>query len=111
MRERRKFVRIPENLPISYKLMPSIKTEEIITQDISQGGLRFFVYEFVPKNNFLKIRITLKKIYFSFEALVRVVWIKEQPLAERYEVGVEFINMPKETAERLIDYIKKYLRI
>jgi len=104
MKERRRFVRIPGNLRIFYKLTHNIKTGESITEDISEGGSRFFVNEFIPKNNFLTIWITLEKTYFSFEVFGRVAWIRECPHTERHEVGVEFMNIPKEAAEALIDY-------
>lgn len=109
MQERRRFIRIPESLQIAYKVVPEVKTKDYLTKDISQGGIRFFVHEFIPKDNFLKVRLTLKKISFSFEAFVRVVWIREDIRNERFEIGVEFINIPKEAAERLIDYIKYIL--
>ena len=54
----------------------------------------------------MKIKVTLQKIPFYFEAIVRVVWIKEGSCSERYEIGVEFIDIPKNSTEHLIDYIK-----
>ena len=106
MEERRRFVRVPGNLRLSYKIIPNVKIGESITKNISEGGLRFFVNEFIPKNNFLKIRMTLGKKCFSFEILTRVAWIREDSLFARHEIGVEFINMPKETTEALVDFIK-----
>jgi c-di-GMP-binding flagellar brake protein YcgR len=104
-------VRIPEKAPISYEVMSDAKTADFITKDISQGGVRFFVHEFIPKDSLLKIRLTFQKMIFSFEAIVRVVWIKEDHLNERYEVGVEFVNISKKATEHLIGYIEDILRI
>jgi c-di-GMP-binding flagellar brake protein YcgR len=111
MKERRRFVRIPESSSISYRIMPNIKTGDYLTRDIGQGGIRFFVHDFVPKGSLLKIRLTIKNISFSFEALVRVVWIIEEPRSERHEVGVEFVNISDEATKHLIDYIKDILGI
>ena len=106
MQERRRFVRIPESLSISYEVMNEPKTEAFVTKDIGQGGIRFLVSKFIPENTLLKVRPTFSKIHFSFEAVVRVVWIKEQPLRERFEIGVEFIDISKKAKEHLINYIK-----
>jgi c-di-GMP-binding flagellar brake protein YcgR len=109
MRERRRFIRIPENAPITYEIMDNPETGEHFTKDISLGGIRFFIHHFVPVNSFLRIKLFLKKITFYFEALVRVVWIRRDPHGDRYEIGVEFINIPQEAVEHLIEYIKSIL--
>ena len=111
MIERRKFVRVPESSHISYRIMPNVKTGEYLTKDISQGGIRFLIHDFVAKNSFLKIRLTLQNITFSFEALVKVVWVVEDSRSEKYEVGVEFVDIPKDANKHLMDYIKDILRI
>ena len=110
VQERRRFARIPENLPISYEVLPEIRTEEALTKDISQEGIRFFVNSFIPKFSLVKIKLKLQKVPFNFEALVRVRWIKAEVPNNRYEIGAEFINIPKKAARQLIDYIKNILK-
>jgi len=110
MLERRKFIRIPESSQISYEILSELKARDYLTRDISQGGIRFFVHEFIRRNSILKIRLTLAKTTFYFEALVKVVWIREDTLSERYEVGVEFIDIPQNATEHLIDYIRSVLK-
>ena len=110
MLERRKFIRIPENSQISYEILSELKAMDYIIKDISQGGVRFFVHEFIPRNSILKIKLTLAKTTFYFEALAKLVWIKEDALSERYEVGVEFVNIPRNATEHLIDYIRSVLK-
>lgn len=107
--ERRRFVRIPENSQISYEILSKPKIGNSITKDISQGGIRFFIYEFIPKNSLLRIRLTIKKIPFSFEAPVKVIWIEEDPRHSRYEVGVEFTNISQEATDHLVSYITNIL--
>jgi len=111
MQERRKFIRIPENAPITYEIMDNPETGEHFTRDISLGGIRFFIHHFIPVNSFLRIKLFLKKITFYFEALVRVVWIRRDPHGDRYEIGVEFINIPQKAVEHLIEYIKSILSL
>jgi len=107
-KERRKYVRIPDSSPVSYKVIPEEKISDYVAKDISQGGLRFFVHEFIPKDSLLKVRVTLSETTFSFEAVVKLMWINEVPYSDKYEVGVEFVNLPKESTEYLIDYIRTF---
>jgi c-di-GMP-binding flagellar brake protein YcgR len=106
MKERRKFVRISDNSLISYKVVSDAKFGDYFTKDISQSGIRFFTNEFVPKDSILVVRVTTKKMSFSFEALVRVVWIIEDTHKKRFEIGAEFTDIPEEAASHLVRYIK-----
>lgn len=105
MLERRKFIRVPEEATISYKILPNPKIEMFFTRDISQGGIRFFVSEEIPKDSLIEIRLTISKIPFSFKAVVKTKWVKKEPHGERYEIGVEFVNLSKEATEHLVQYI------
>ena len=106
MDERRKFIRIPEQAEISFRVLPNPKSAMFFTKDIGQGGIRFFVSECVPQNSLMEIRLTLKDIPFSFKAIVKVKWIKKEAYADRYEIGVEFVNITKEASDHLIRYIQ-----
>lgn len=110
MTERRRYIRIPEDSQISYKVVTGIKSDNFLTRDLSQGGIRFFIHEFIAKGSILRIRLTLEKTSFSFEALVRIVWITEDIRNDRYEIGVEFVDIPAEATEYLIAYIKSVLK-
>jgi len=109
MQERRRYVRIPENSQISYEVIPAEKMKEHATKDIGQGGIRFFVHEFISKDSHLKIKLSFFKTLFSLEGLVRIAWIREVPYTEQYEVGVEFIDIPSKAVEYLKDYILAFL--
>ena len=106
MNEKRKFIRILESAEISYRLISKVKLKGTLTKDISKGGLRFTVREFVPKDSILKIKINLKKIPLSFETTGRVKWIRRMPSSERFEIGVEFVEITKNVLMHLDQYIK-----
>ncbi|MBL7197733.1 MAG: PilZ domain-containing protein [Candidatus Omnitrophica bacterium] len=110
MQERRRFVRIPDQAEISYKILPNPKSAMFFIKDIGQGGIRFFVEECVPQNSLLEIRLTIKEIPFSFKAVVKARWVKKEDYGDRYEIGVEFINIPKEATEHLIRYIESVIK-
>lgn len=109
MNERRKFIRIPEKFEISYNVVPSTMLEQYITSDISQGGIRFLVHQFVPKNSHLKVKIIFGTANTTIEALVQVMWIGELPHNDSYEIGVRFIDIPPSAAEYLLGYIKSFV--
>jgi c-di-GMP-binding flagellar brake protein YcgR len=111
MQERRRYTRIPECLQIAYVILPAESIKEYITKDISQGGIRFLTYECIPKGSCLKIRITFPKTLFSFEALVKCMWVREVAYSEEFEVVVEFVDLPPDFLEYLVNYIKNYLQV
>jgi len=109
MHERRRYVRIRENSQISYEVLPGENRKEYATKDISQGGIKFLTHEFIPKGSRLKIKLSLYKTFFNFEALVRCAWVNKIAYNEEYEVGVEFIDIPSTAAEHLISYIEAFV--
>jgi len=111
MEERRKYVRIPENSRISYRCVSSEKVSDHMTKDLSQGGIRFLVHDFIPKGSHLKIKLDLPGALVAIEAMVRLVWIRSVPHSDEYEVGVQFIDMPPPAAMHLIGYIREYLSV
>ncbi len=103
--ERRKFIRIPERLQILYEIVSCKKIGEYLTKDISQGGVRFLVHNFIPQGSCLKIKVALEPC-LSCEALVKISWIRENTFNGEYEIGVEFISMPDDAQWHLVEYIK-----
>jgi len=110
MHERRRFIRIPETSEITYRIVSEAKTEHFITQNISCGGVRFFVHEFIPQGTLLKVKLKLRKTSFSFEALAQVRWIEEDTFSERFEIGVKFIDISRNNTKYLLHYIDTLLK-
>lgn len=104
-RERRKFIRVPGKLQILYEVIACKKIGEYLTRDISQGGVRFLIHDFIPQGSCLNIKLTLEPC-LSCEALVKIAWIRENSFSQEYEVGVEFISMPRDVREHFIEYLK-----
>ncbi len=111
MQERRRYARVPEGVQLSYEILPAESIKQYLTKDISQGGIRFFTHEFIPKGSRLKIRLSFPRTLFSFEALVQCMWIKDMSYGEEYEVGVEFVDLPPEITDYLITYIRVSLNM
>ena len=109
MQERRQYIRIPESTEILYRRVPDTRSSGYLTKDISQSGIRFFIHEFIPVKSILKVRVRLKKNYYTFEALAKVQWIKEDITGNRFEIGVEFTEISTEAARCLVDYIQAFI--
>ena len=106
--ERRKFIRVPDKLQILYEVISSKKIGEYTTKNVSQGGVRFLVHNFIPQSSYLKIKLALEPC-LTCEALVKIAWIRKNPCSEEYEVGVEFISLPRGAQEHFTEYIKTFI--
>jgi len=93
MIERRKFIRIPRSTKISYKISNSPKIKSSVTRNISQGGISFLADEFIPKGTILKLEFALEE--FTYDDFAKVIWVMEEAAGNQYEVGAEFMTIPK----------------
>jgi c-di-GMP-binding flagellar brake protein YcgR len=109
MIERRKYIRIPESLSVVYEVVPGQTKKEYSTKDISQGGMRFLINEFIPKDSRLRIEISFPGTLFNFATWVKCMWIRKVPYTDRYEIGVEFVDTPLKAVDYLNSFIKDYL--
>ncbi|MGA1795599.1 MAG: PilZ domain-containing protein [bacterium] len=107
MNDKRQYLRIPESSELSYRLIPQTKTIGSISKDISTGGVRFSTREFIPIGSTLRIRLSIKTIPYIFDASLRVKWAKKMPGSDRYEIGAEFIDIPREGLLQLERYIRE----
>lgn len=109
MQERRKYVRIPDNSRVSYSMVNAKDKGDCLVKDISVGGIRFLVHQFIPKNSLLKIRVVLCNTSAAFEGVVKVMWTRQLPYSSDHEVGVQFVDIPKKSTEQLLEYVKTFL--
>ena len=64
---------------------------ETLVQDISEGGIRLKINKFVPLGTemFLQIQLGTEKFVYCYG---KVMWAKQLPHTERYEIGMEFME-------------------
>jgi len=108
-KERRRFIRIKEDDAINFTTIPTYKSTSSLTKDLSIGGIRFFSGHFIPLHSILKLEIKLKFLPRIIYAIARIVWIKEIFDDERYDIGVEFIEINKQDLRLLDHYLSKRL--
>jgi len=107
MKDKRQYIRIPESSELSYRLIPKSKINGSISKDISAGGVRFSAREFIPISSTLRIRLSIKNIPYTIDASVCVKWTRRISGSDRYEIGAEFIEIPREGLLQLERYIRE----
>ena len=114
MEEKRRFFRLNFNTNVKWSKIPSTLGSDIqkedVTRNISEGGICLIVYEKVQVADMLNLEIELpgpKIIY----AIGRIAWLKEFEIIsthknnERYDIGVEFIDIRSEDREDIKRFV------
>ena len=106
--ERRRFQRIDSNLPVRYK---NIKTATVpvgsLTNDISEGGIRFKTNEFISLACRLVVEVTLPTAQRPIKAISKVAWIRKLSSGDQYELGNHFLEISKEDKVLITDYVNR----
>lgn len=87
--EKRRYKRISLRQPVQFQSQHSSLGGGSLSCDLSEGGARVDMYDFLPLNTevTLQVRLAVEKV---IEYVGRVVWIRKFPFADRYQVGLEF---------------------
>jgi len=113
MQEKRKFVRIDWPIVVQYKALEEPCTEDqIVSKDISEGGISFIVYERLPKWTRLDMQIQVPFDSMPIFVKGKVVWVKKVTGAptKAFEAGVIFSEVDPKDQKRLKTYIENELK-
>lgn len=107
--ERRQFVRVNMTMSVQYRGIRQASDSIIntISRDISTGGIRLLVNEFISVFTRLVLEIAVPSTPKPVKAVSKVAWIQKRPYGEQYEVGVEFMDMPEEDRRDIFDFVEK----
>ena len=78
-----------------------------LSGDISEGGLRLSIREFIPLNAIVRLQIHISDPARVLSAQGRVVWVREVPQSDRYDVGIEFV-VDQDTGPVLRSYVSSH---
>jgi len=95
-------------IPVRYTVVGGAQEhKELITKDISGGGLRLSLEEKLEVGTLLKVELELLKEKKKVQLDAKVIWVEPAPdyMECSYEAGIEFINI--DFAERTM--INNYL--
>ena len=101
--ERRRFPRLSSQ--VYYRIGKSKSLRQRVS-NISMGGVRIYSDERLEIDEEVELELFFPN-GSSGRGLARVVWIKELPpdSGASYDVGLEFLNLPKEAAKELAEVL------
>ena len=98
MIERRKSIRVECEFPTSFRDLDSTnpaRIENAVVKNISRGGVKLRVDDFVPIQDRLYIYLHLPT-HHTIEVQLKLAWIIELPHLKKYEAGARFMDMKQE---------------
>jgi c-di-GMP-binding flagellar brake protein YcgR len=104
--ERRKYKRLTTHVPVHFRVKTTNKFGNTLSCDISAGGIKVMLENFVAPQTDFMLEFTLADFFQIISAVGRVVWTKKMPHSERYELGIEFKEIPlrnKDSINQLIN--------
>ena len=109
--DRRRFPRV--NAMVEYKIVDKDSNKKAgNTKNISAGGIAFFAHDNIKENSVLSLFISLPDTT-DFQAKAQVVWCDSVGVSWdseiRYECGVKFIEIDKESRQKISKYV--FLRL
>ncbi|MFC1623727.1 PilZ domain-containing protein [Candidatus Omnitrophota bacterium] len=113
MEEKRRFVRLEWPVVVYYKTLEEPCTEDqIVSSNISEGGVCFIVYERLPKETNLSIELQVPFDSMPIFVKGKVVWVKKvgEPHTRTFEVGVKFIEIEPKDQKRFMTYINNEIK-
>jgi len=104
--ERRTLQRIKFVEPVQFQRSGPSSFDGCVAADISEGGIRLNLNDFVP----LKTELSMQ-VHLSDNSVVNcfgmVIWIRKFPFADRYQAGIEF--SPGDTIVESKNEIHEYI--
>ena len=106
--EKRRSVRVDVSLPMSYQVKGEQKFGNTLTRNLSATGASFLTDGFIKPNTHLALNINILKR--SFSALGTVRWSSVLPHFDKYQVGLEFMEVTPQDRNLISDYILSHMR-
>jgi len=105
--EKRRYPRLDLRNPMRYRRLEASSSgfKGSLIRNISEGGARMTIYEFLPRNLKLAIEIPLLTEAESVKGTCRVAWARKAAFSEQYDVGIEFDSLGCEDAGRIAKFV------
>ncbi len=108
--EQRKLVRVNKEVSFAYRKLTAEDLKSLFpvlakTRNISAKGLQFVSNEEFPSGTFIEVELYLPN--FTIETIAKVVYSTKIEGNGGYKVGIEFLNLSKETEQRLQECLEK----
>ena len=90
--DKRQFPRFPFNESIGLCKQGGLALSGSLANDLSIGGIRIRVGEFVALRSILQLKIFLSDPIRELDVRGQVVWVREVPHSDMFDVGISFIQ-------------------
>ena len=87
--DKRNFERVRFDLPVRVQFKDPSQFSGSLSCDLSEGGIRLQMNEFIPLGTELTLTIQLADERM-IECPCRVVWVQKNRFADEYQAGLEF---------------------
>lgn len=104
--EKRRFARVTFKQPVQFQLKDPVQLGGSLSFDLSEGGVRIRLNDFIPLAAELPLQIQLT-IEQAVDCVGRVVWVRKVPFSDSYHVGLEFIAT--ESLGRVKEKIRQWI--
>ncbi len=89
--EKRNFRRARFSESVNFSVKGHHLAGGCVAKDLSEGGLRINLAEFLPVHSEVSLLIRLSS-RMTLECNGRVIWIEKSPHMDRFEAGLEFLG-------------------
>jgi len=105
--EKRKYQRFDSRIPVQYKRMQTNTAvfRGGLMKDISEGGARMSVYEFLSRDLKLLVEASLLTGVSPIRGTCRVAWVRKSAFGEQYDIGVKFDDFAQEDTKRIAKFV------
>jgi hypothetical protein len=98
--DQRQFTRFPFNEPVNYQSGED-PSNGSLAGDISEGGVRIRVQEFIPLRTILSLKIHMNNPPRVVPIKGQVMWVREVPESEVFDIGIRFLERITNTKESM----------
>jgi c-di-GMP-binding flagellar brake protein YcgR len=103
MIERRKEPRVKVSFPVECSFLPERNYFYTVSKDLSMGGVKILVNDFIAKGNLLKLNINLINKVIDLKA--KVVWCNKERMSDRYSAGLQFVEINEKKRKSLATFL------
>lgn len=115
MKEPRRFIRVPAQLPVMYRVLPSTAQVRSMTCDVAGSGLCLLVQEPLARGAQVQLELRLPDRDRPVVATGEVMWCEHHRVVEKTEqrsltkTGVRFLHLDARDQDAILQYVASQL--
>ena len=101
--EKRRFRRVGLRVAIRYQVRGVPEFDNAVSEDISEGGLAFNGFKFIPP--FTPVMLEINLFSKMLHPIGKITWCQTLSHSDRNRLGVEFLELDSSEKSYLSNYI------